>query len=147
MPGATLPSPKTRVWQPCSVPRCIAKFRQGCQQGVLGVGSLPEALAGSLAPAPTRPATSPPRTRPKAQPHPAPRTPRPASAAGTDDDFCHLFVGPGRTWRYTLCGQRLKPPQTIVHDGAEAGEGWVCPGGHPSCPECIAISRERGAWS
>jgi len=61
---------------------------------------------------------------------------RQQSAAGTGDQFCHVMVA-GAPYRYTLCGQRLKPPQPQGH---KLGK---CPNGHPVCPECVRVQQEE----
>ena len=62
---------------------------------------------------------------------------RRSSTFGTDDDYCHIFVG-AAPYRYTSCGKRLKPPVPIRSTHAKP----PCPNGHAPCPECVRVRNE-----
>jgi hypothetical protein len=84
--------------------------------------------------------TTPDRTRtptPRAEPKVSRDDQRrQQSASGTDDEFCHVLVA-GAPFRYTLCGQRLKPP---LPRGHKLGK---CPNGIPVCPDCQRVRGEE----
>ncbi len=63
--------------------------------------------------------------------------PRRASTFGTDDGYCHIFVG-SPPYRYTSCGQRLNQPVPIEQTHAKP----PCPNGNPPCPECVRVREE-----
>jgi hypothetical protein len=56
-----------------------------------------------------------------------------ASADGTDDPYCHLFLG-NPPFRYTACLVRLREPLPIERTHPEPPSR--CPNHHPPCPEC-----------
>lgn len=84
---------------------------------------------------PTRPRV--PATRPSRARGDAGRSRRRSSAAGTDDPYCHIFVG-SPPFRYTSCGQRLDPPLPVKKTHRKP----PCPNGHPPCPECVRVRAE-----
>lgn len=63
--------------------------------------------------------------------------PRRASTFGTDDGYCHIFVG-APPFRYTSCGQRLKPPVPVEQTHAKP----PCPNGNPPCPDCVRARQQ-----
>lgn len=63
---------------------------------------------------------------------------RRSSTFGTDDDYCHIFVG-SPPYRYTSCGQRLKPPVPIGRTHPEP----PCPNRNRPCPECVRVREEQ----
>jgi hypothetical protein len=65
---------------------------------------------------------------------------RRSSTFGTDDPYCHIFVG-AAPYRYTSCGLRLKPPVPLEKTHRKP----PCPNGHPPCPECVQAREEDAA--
>jgi len=65
---------------------------------------------------------------------------RRSSAYGTEDDYCHIFVG-SAPYRYTSCGLRLDRPVKVAQTHAAP----PCPNGHPPCPECVRVRAEDKA--
>jgi hypothetical protein len=88
--------------------------------------------SGSLTPLPTR--TPSPRV---VRASVASDRARRSSTYGTDDDFCHIFVG-SPPYRYTSCGLRLSPPVPVKATHAQP----PCPNGNTPCPECTRVRAE-----
>jgi hypothetical protein len=62
---------------------------------------------------------------------------RRSSTYGTDDSYCHIFVG-SAPYRYTSCGLRLNPLVPIEQTHRKP----PCPNGNPPCPECVRTRAE-----
>lgn len=62
---------------------------------------------------------------------------RRSSTFGTDDPYCHIFVG-APPYRFTSCGIHLKPPVPVEATHCKP----PCPNGNPPCPECVRVRSE-----
>ena len=71
--------------------------------------------------------------RPERSPEDTERARR-SSAIGTNDDYCHIFVG-SAPYRYTSCGLRLDRPIPVEETHAEP----PCPNGNLPCPDCVRV--------
>jgi hypothetical protein len=94
-------------------------------------------LASTVSPAKHRPAASRPKEREQHVPERELRRPRPASLVGTDDEFCHMFAA-------IRCGGTRCAGFGLSRRRRSRTTGCRVRNHHPSCPECIALSREGG---
>ena len=62
---------------------------------------------------------------------------RRSSTFGTDDLYCHIFVG-SPPYRYTSCGRRRNPPVPVEQTHAKP----PCPNGNPPCLDCVRVREE-----